>query len=107
LPPLPDPALPPLPAPAVPPVPLVALSTQLLFSQCWFDPQAWPQLPQFRLSLETLAQEVPQTISPAVPHSVTQMPLAQSWLAAQAFVQLPQWAPSDGVQEPLQSSNPA
>jgi hypothetical protein len=105
-PPVPDfPAIPPVPvAPPVavlPPVPVVMLSAQALLAQCWVDPQACPQLPQFAASLVRSTQAVPHSIW--LPEQLAlQLLLLQTWGLVQVVEQFPQWVASDATQEPLQ-----
>ena len=103
------PAMPPVPVePPVllPPVPVVMLSTQALLAQCWVDPHACPQEPQFAAS--------PVVSTQALPHMVwlleqleLQLLLLQTGADdGQTVEQLPQWVASDATQEPLQESCP-
>jgi len=43
-------------------VPVVTLSTQALLAQCWVEPQAWPQLPQFAALLVVSTQLLPHSV---------------------------------------------
>jgi hypothetical protein len=82
------------------------LSTQLLLAQCWLDPHACPQVPQFASLLVASTQAVPHSIWPPEQLEL-QLLLLQTSLAWHVIVQLPQWVASDATQEPLQSSRPA
>jgi len=97
------PAMPPVPLdpPVDPPVPVVTLSTQALLAQCWVDPQACEQVPQFAASLVVSTQAVPHSIW--LPEQLElQLLLLQTWGLVQVVVQFPQWVASDATQEPPQ-----
>src|SRR3954462_8591084 len=95
VPPVPDlPAIPPVPVeppvalppvPVDPPVPVVTLSTQVLLAQCWLDPQAFPQVPQFAglvgelqapsehwVPEEQVDEQVPSLLQTSVPEQALQ-----------------------------------
>ena len=100
-----EPPVPLPPVPLLPPVPEVTLSTQALLAQCWVDPQACPQEPQFAALLVVSTQAVPHKVW--VPEQLElQLLLLQTWPVVQAIAQLPQWVASDATQEPLQLSMP-
>ncbi len=103
----PVPFVPPVepPVPVKPPVPVVTLSTQALLAQCWVDPQAWPQVPQFAALMVVSTQALPHSIW--LPEQlVPQLPLLQTWPVAQAVPQVPQWFASEATQAPPQLSMP-
>ena len=93
------------PVPVEPPEPVVTLSTQALLAQCWVEPQACPQVPQFAALVVVSTQAVPQSIW--LPEQLElQLLLLQTWPVVQAIEQLPQWVASEATQEPLQLSMP-
>ena len=79
----------------------MTLSTQALLAQCWVDPQACPQVPQFAASLVVSTQAVPHSIW--LPEQLElQLLLLQTWPVVQVVAQVPQWVASDATQVPLQ-----
>ena len=54
------------PVATLPPVPEVELATQVPLSQCWADPQTFPQAPQLKPSLPVvMTHDEPQRVCPA------------------------------------------
>jgi len=112
VPPVPDlPAMPPVPVeppvalppvPVEPPVPVVTVSTQALLAQCWVEPQAFPQVPQFvelvgelqapsehLVPEEQVDEQVPSLLQTSVPEQALQLePQCWAFEATQAPLQL-------------------
>ena len=59
------------------------------FWQVWRAPQAFPQPPQFAVSVSSLTQERPHWVRPEA-QDEAQIPAEQTWFVEQAVVQVPQ-----------------